>query len=610
MVVSLMLSISATAFADMVAPSDSGWILSSQVPAGVKITAEKWTYDQKFYQESQNPSMSGWTLEGSYWKQSNSGSFNYAAFPSSSYYPTSDQYYKSYQKSAYGSYETSTAKRTVSTNANGYIFYHYAFPDAYSDGDNLIGEYYGEWGPAHTTQATIWESFYSTNSGTLSSHTDNSGTRAVYKFPGHSNRSYWWFRLNVYRCSYTDYVKTYKFYKTESRESSTSVNASSTITNVKHWVKVAGGAVDKFTDVPDNAWYASYVKDLAAEGILNGRTSTTFDPEGTITRAEFAKILATASGEDLSSYTGNSQFSDCNGHWAKKYINWAAAKGIVAGVGNGKFAPDEKITREALCTMVWRYSKYKGIYPEKVMDAISFGDDSSISAWAKEAVYIMQKAGVLNGRGNNCFDPKGNSKRSECAKVICVYQRCKNDTAAYNNMRAYRNKYSGSNYNFFLADLTHDGKDDLVVTYKKVPQNGSYRNSVLEVYTMDNGSVKKIYDKDIYCVGHQNTYWLMRDAKGSSLMIYHLDAATGQTEQSLEIFSLDSSGNKNYSYKSHVHFYMDGSPLDVGVPSKYYTDKNAYEQYSKKAELLIMSNDNGLTITSSSFYSVFGNLGN
>ena len=144
-----------------------------------------------------------------------------------------------------------------------------------------------------------------------------------------------------------------------------------------------------------------------------------------------------------------------------------------------------------------------------------------------------------------------------------------------------------------------------MVTY----ESGKYKDSVIEVYSYVNGSVKKIYDKTIFKIGLQNTYHLIRKTEGAYLMQYHLDAATGQTEQGLDIYSFTSFGKINYKYSSNVHFYMDGSPLDVGVPEKYYSDQNLYNDYCTGAELLIMSNDNGLTITASPFSQVFGNLG-
>ncbi len=290
------------------------WILDSQVPSGAVIVEEKWTYDQKTYQESQSTSLSGWTLESSYWQKSSSGSFNYASFPASKYYSTSDKYYKSYQKAAYSSYENTTAKRVASNKANGYIFYHYAFPDSYSDGDNLIGEYYGEWGPAHTTQATIWESFYSTSAGTASSYRDSTGTRIVYKFPGHSNNhSYWWFRLDVRQCTYTDYVKIFKYYKVESKESSTKVTASDTITNVKHWVRIKSS-----TTIPE---LSSFTYSFS-----NSRSGFGYSAGYRIPLARFQMIF------------GNNSFSKMlynrEGEWGGNCYGMSATGGMFCQSGN------------------------------------------------------------------------------------------------------------------------------------------------------------------------------------------------------------------------------------------------------------------------------------
>lgn len=177
----------------------------------------------------------------------------------------------------------------------------------------------------------------------------------------------------------------------------------------------------KFTDVPDNAWFTVYVYDLAGQGIINGMTETTFVPNGTITRAQFAKILAYASGDDLTAYGGASVFKDCGNHWAKASINWAYANGVVNGTSPTTFAPDAKISRQEMSAMLKRYANYKGkTLPQKYAKVI-FNDDSQIASWAKDDVYAMQQAGIIGGRPGNFFDPKGNATRAEAAKVISIY---------------------------------------------------------------------------------------------------------------------------------------------------------------------------------------------
>ena len=181
----------------------------------------------------------------------------------------------------------------------------------------------------------------------------------------------------------------------------------------------------KFTDVPDNAWFASSVYDLAGQGIISGMTETTFVPDGLITRAQFAKILAAASGESNSSYTGKTSFSDVSpSAWYASYVQWAYEKGIVKGISDTSFAPEANITREQMAAMICRYAAYKGVNLPQTNNRLNFKDDASISGWAKNNVYAMQQAGIINGYtdGNGyIFKPQGNATRAEAAKMISAF---------------------------------------------------------------------------------------------------------------------------------------------------------------------------------------------
>lgn len=176
----------------------------------------------------------------------------------------------------------------------------------------------------------------------------------------------------------------------------------------------------KFQDVPDNAWFAPFVYDLANQGILDGRSDDIFDPDGNITRGEFAKILAFASQDDLSQYEGTSKFTDSRGHWSETNINWAYQNGIVKGQSETSFAPNAKITRQEMAVMIKRYADYKGIELPQTNEAITFADDGKIASWAKVEVTAMQQAGIISGRPGNLFDPEGNATRGEAAKMISI----------------------------------------------------------------------------------------------------------------------------------------------------------------------------------------------
>ena len=187
----------------------------------------------------------------------------------------------------------------------------------------------------------------------------------------------------------------------------------------------APGISIRFIDVPDDAWFASYVYDLVGQGVLNGMSETTFEPNGLITRAQFAKILAAASGDDLTIYAGKTSFDDVSiSAWYASYVQWAYEKGVVSGMGNNQFAPDANVTREQMAAMISRYAKYKGVRLSPINAKLTFNDDASISGWAKDNVYAMQQAGIINGYadGNGyIFKPQGNATRAEASKMISVF---------------------------------------------------------------------------------------------------------------------------------------------------------------------------------------------
>ena len=177
-------------------------------------------------------------------------------------------------------------------------------------------------------------------------------------------------------------------------------------------------AAEKFTDVPDNEWYAAAVYDLADQGILNGKGDGIFAPMANITRGEFAKILAYASGDDLTAYDNGSHFKDCENHWSRININWAYENQIVKGISETEFAPDAKISRQEMAVMIYRYINYLGATLSQTNEKKAFKDNDAIADWATEAVAAMQQAGIINGYPDGTFGPQGSATRAEAAKMI------------------------------------------------------------------------------------------------------------------------------------------------------------------------------------------------
>ena len=106
-----------------------------------------------------------------------------------------------------------------------------------------------------------------------------------------------------------------------------------------------------YTDVPDDYWANTAISTMTGLGIVQGRSTTTFDPKAPITRAQFAAICARF---DTGKSNGEQTFSDIQGHWAEKYIERAAELGWIKGFEDGTFRPDTYITRAQAMTMINR----------------------------------------------------------------------------------------------------------------------------------------------------------------------------------------------------------------------------------------------------------------
>ena len=149
-------------------------------------------------------------------------------------------------------------------------------------------------------------------------------------------------------------------------------------------------AVSPFPDVPDGRWSAEAVATMAKAGIVLGRPDGTFAPEAPITRAEFAAIAARF---DSDTYTGPDLFADIAGHWAASLINRAAQKGWVKGGADGRFRPDDPITRAEAAALINRVLERA---PETAADLLpgmrTFPDNLDEGAW-----YYLDLQEAANG---------------------------------------------------------------------------------------------------------------------------------------------------------------------------------------------------------------------
>ncbi len=159
-----------------------------------------------------------------------------------------------------------------------------------------------------------------------------------------------------------------------------------------------------------NHWAAERIKDLVARGAIKGYPDGTFQPDATITRAEFITVVVKAF--NLIN-PGGIVFTDTSGHWAQDYIATATAAGIVGGYNDSSFGPNDPVTREQMAVIVVKAAQLTPIAAEN-----QFADSSNIAAWAREAVATAVNKQIIKGYPDNTFKPGSKANRAEAAAVI------------------------------------------------------------------------------------------------------------------------------------------------------------------------------------------------
>ena len=165
-----------------------------------------------------------------------------------------------------------------------------------------------------------------------------------------------------------------------------------------------------------NHWAKEPINYVVSKGYFKGVGGNRFAPNDSITRADFVTVLGRMAAIDQSKFTNN-MFKDVNGGYYAAYVNWAAEKGIVQGIGNGKFDPNRPITREEMAVMM---NKFLQVTNKKLSEKESkvFTDGGTIAPWAKEAVGAMAKKGIVKGMEDGSFRPKSGFTRAQVAQVL------------------------------------------------------------------------------------------------------------------------------------------------------------------------------------------------
>lgn len=170
-----------------------------------------------------------------------------------------------------------------------------------------------------------------------------------------------------------------------------------------------------FTDVKENDWFYDSVKYAYENDLMKGISNTEFAPDSDVTRAMFVTVIYRMENEPQ---TGKCAFTDAeSGSYYENAVAWTNENGIVSGISEDCFAPNEPITREQMAAIIYRYAAFKG-YDITTSSNTSYTDNDNISDYAKDAVIWAAEKYVMTGNTDGSFAPKANTTRAQTASVF------------------------------------------------------------------------------------------------------------------------------------------------------------------------------------------------
>lgn len=168
-----------------------------------------------------------------------------------------------------------------------------------------------------------------------------------------------------------------------------------------------------YSDVAEDAWYADAVAYCQSNGLMSGISQSVFAPDEPASRAMLVAALYRQAGSP--NVESVHQFTDqTEDAWYANAVNWAIANGFVSGYSDGRFGGDDPVTREQLVAILWRSA---GRPISNTAEA--FEDQEHIAADAQEAVAWARSVGIVGGMTGNRFEPELSATRAQMAEMLC-----------------------------------------------------------------------------------------------------------------------------------------------------------------------------------------------
>ena len=181
-----------------------------------------------------------------------------------------------------------------------------------------------------------------------------------------------------------------------------------------------------FGDLTATAWYHDGVHYCIEKGLMHGISADKFLPDGSVTRAQLAAILWRLVGNPAPVSTAD--FSDvADGAWYAVAVRWAADSGVVRGYADGRFRPNDAVTREQMSTLLYRFAEYKG-YDVSIggdTDILRFVDGVAVGGYAVPAMRWACGSGLITGAwrdGGMALAPRDTTTRAQTATLLTRFQ--------------------------------------------------------------------------------------------------------------------------------------------------------------------------------------------
>lgn len=164
-----------------------------------------------------------------------------------------------------------------------------------------------------------------------------------------------------------------------------------------------------FTDVASDAWYYNVVSQAYGKGLISGMSDIEFSPENSVTGAQLIMMLYRADDNTVSEQT--------SGNWYDEAVDWAKEKSIISDNNGWTFDANADLTREQMMVLLYNYLQYKGNDLSALDDLSSYTDSSEISAYAENAVKALVGKGIIEGDGET-LRPLSSLTRAETAVIL------------------------------------------------------------------------------------------------------------------------------------------------------------------------------------------------